>query len=418
MPELIVLFQRFGIALGLGMLIGIERERELPTAFAGIRTFPLISVLGCSAAMVNDHFAPWVFAVGLAVLAAFALGSHLMASGTAGPGITTEISALLAYLIGGLVWWGMIELVAALTMVIVLLLAVKEPLERISRRIGKDDVQAALQFGVITLIVLPILPDQTYGPLDVLNPRLIWQMVVLIAGINLVGYALVKILGSEQGIGLAGLMGGLASSTATTLGFSRHSRDNPALAPELGLGIVLASTIMFVRVLVVAFTVNPKVGHALLAPIASAGAVGLAGCAVLWLGRRKFMTGASEEKESIEARNPFELRWAIAFGLLFGLVILISKAAEVSFGTAGIYVSSVAAGLADVNAITLSLASLAGQNISTQVAAEGITLATLTNTGVKAVLSAVVGAPGMRRYTLPIFAAMIATGIGVSFVLS
>jgi uncharacterized membrane protein (DUF4010 family) len=416
MPELIVLFQNFGIALGLGMLIGLERERELPVAFAGVRTFPMIAMLGCGAALVNDHFAPWAFGIGLAALTLFVLASYLVTSAAGHPGITTEVAALLAYLFGGLVWWGMVELAAALTVATALLLAAKQPLERISRRIGSDDVRAALQFGVITLIVLPILPDQTYGPFDVLNPRRIWEMVVLIAGINLVGYALVKILGSRQGIGLAGLLGGLASSTATTLGFSRHSREDPGLAPELGLGIVLASTVMFVRVLVEAFTVNSEVGYALLAPITAAGAVGLASVTLLWFRRRQI--NEVQETEQVEARNPFELWSAITFGLLFGVVLFLSKAAQVTFGAAGVYISSAAAGLADVDAITLSLANLAGGDISVELAVEGITLAALANTGAKAALSAIVGTPAMRRVTLPIFAAMIVTGIIVSFVIT
>ncbi len=266
LPELAILFQRFGIALGLGLMIGVERERE-KEAFAGIRTFPLIALMGCAAAMLNQVFFPWTFPVTFLILAGFVLVSYILTASAGAPGITTEIASLLVFLYGALAWWQMTELAAALAVVTVLLLATKRPLEQLSQRIGPEDIAAALQFGVITLVILPILPDQTYGPLGVLNPRTIWKMVVLIAAINLVGYGLIKILGSQQGIGLAGLLGGLASSTATALGFSRHSREDPRLSPQLGLGIVLASTIMFIRVVVVVFATNGAVGRMLLPPL-------------------------------------------------------------------------------------------------------------------------------------------------------
>lgn len=414
LPELALLFQRFGIALGLGLMIGVERERGAKDAFAGIRTFPLITLMGCAAAMLNDHFAPWSFPFTFVILAAFVLASYVFTGSAGEPGITTEISSLLGFLYGALVWWKMTELAAALAVVTVLLLATKQPLERLSQRIGPQDLAAALQFGVITLIVLPILPDQTYDPLEVINPREIWKMVVLIAGIDLVGYALIKVLGPQQGIGLAGLLGGLASSTAVTLGFSRHSREDPRLAPELALGMILACTIMFVRVLAEVFAINPAVGRVLVTPIASAGGAGLAGCAYLWFSQRRKARQAGQQ--TIEASNPFELWPAIQFGLLFGVILFLSKAAQEYFGSAGVYVSSIIAGATDVDAITLSLSRLAGDSITERIAAQGITLAALANTAVKAAIATIAGAPALRRHVLPIFGAMIAAGIIVSFV--
>jgi uncharacterized membrane protein (DUF4010 family) len=397
LPGLAILFQRFAIALGLGLMIGVEREREKGEgSFAGIRTFSLITLMGCAAAMFNDLFAPWSFAVIFFVLASLVVASYALTASAGAPGLTTEVASLLGFLYGALVWWRMIELAAALAVVTVLLLATKKPLEQLSQRIGPQDITAALQFGIITLIVLPILPDQTYGPLDVLNPREIWRMVVLIAGINLVGYASIKILGSDQGIGLEGL------------------------SPALALGIVLASTIMFARVLLEAFTVNPALGRILLAPIASAGGVGLLCCAYLWFTQFYRQRGRPQDgpqKEHVEASNPFELWPAIQFGLLFGFILFISKAAQEYAGTAGVYFSSAVAGLTDVDAITLSLSNLAGDAITEIVAARGITLAALANTSVKGAIAATAGSAGLRRFTLPIFVAMIVTGVVVSFVL-
>jgi len=413
-PDLFVLFQRFGIALALGLIIGVEREKEKSEAFAGIRTFPLICLMGCTAAMVNDLFSAWAFAVSFIAFAAIVITAHIFAS-PARQGITTEIAAFLCFLFGGLVWWQMTALAGALAFVTVLLLATKQPLEALSQKIGQQDIAAALQFGVITLIILPILPDRTFGPLDVINPYTIWLMVVLIAGINFVGYILIKIFGAQQGIGIAGLMGGIASSTAVTLGFTRRSRNEPGLAPEFALGIVLASAIMFIRVLVEVFTVNRAVGKVLLIPISSAAVVGLLCCCLVWFFRQK-KAQKTLQKERVKTANPFELWPAILFGLLFGFILLIAKAGQLYFGTAGVYLSSIITGLADVDPIALSLSNLAGDTISINVAARGITLATLSNTAVKMLIT-LSGAPSLFRYSLPIFSSMIITGLLVSFTL-
>ncbi|MCX5894299.1 MAG: MgtC/SapB family protein [Proteobacteria bacterium] len=414
LPELQVLFHRFAIALALGLFIGVEREIEKAGTFAGIRTFPLISMLGCMAAMLNELFIPWTFAVILIIFAAFVLSAYRIVGSASSPGITTEISSLLAFLFGALVWWQMTYLAAALAVVTVLLLASKKPLEGLARKIGQQDIAAALQFAVITLIIFPILPDETYGPLNVLNPHDIWLMVILIAGINLIGYVLIKIFGPHQGIGLAGFLGGIGSSTALTLSFTRHCRKEPDLAADFAFAIVLASSIMFARVLVLAGTVNPELGMVLLVPIGSAGVVGLLGCAYLWFSQKG--KAGQEGREHVKASNPFELWPAIQFGVLFGVILFVAKAAQVYFGAAGVYLSSTITGLTDVDAITLSISKLEGSSIPRAVAVQGITLAALSNTGMKALIAAI-GAPALRRYVLPLFGAMIAAGLMVSFFL-
>lgn len=411
-PELTVLFQRCGVALALGLLLGIEREKEKSQAFAGIRTFPLIALMGCIAAMISDLFSAWAFPAALVVFGAIVLTAHITTAQVRS-GITTEVASFLAFLFGGLVWWQMAPLAAALAVVTVLLLASKDPLEGLSRRINSQDIAAALQFGVITLIVLPILPNRTFGPLDVLNPYTIWLMVVLIAGINFVGYVLVTVLGARQGLGLAGLLGGIGSSTAVTLGFTRRSRNIPNLGPELAIGIVMASAIMFARVLAEAFTVNPVVGRALLVPLCGAGVSGGVCCLGIWLQREKTLRQSSE-REPVKVTNPFELWPAILFGLLFGAVLFISKAAQQYFGTSGVYLSSLVTGLSDVDPITLSLSNLASGTISTTVAARGITIAAMANTAVKMLITLSGGAT-LYRWTLPVFAVMIAVGLALGF---
>jgi uncharacterized membrane protein (DUF4010 family) len=414
MLELTELFIRFGIALALGLFIGFEREKEKHETFAGIRTFPLISLLGCTAALINDSYAPWAFAVCFVTLSAMIITAYFSGRDRSG-GITTAVAAYLCFLFGALVWWQLTALAAALAVVTVLLLAAKKPLEGLSQRIEGREIAAALQFGVITLIILPVLPNETFGPLDVINPYTIWLMVVLIAGINLVGYILIKTLGARQGIGLAGLLGGLASSTALTLGFSRRSRTEPAFTPEFSFAIVVASAVMFARVLVEVFAVNPAVGRLLLLPLCSAGGAGLLCCIVLWRLRRDTGDQDVPLDHPVRVRNPFELWPAVWFGLLFGAILLIARAGQVYFGTAGIYVSSIITGFADVDPIALSLSNLARADLDAIIAARGITLAALANTFVKMLIT-LIGGRALFRYCLPIFGVMIAVGVFVSFV--
>lgn len=415
--DLDVLFKRFGIALAIGLLIGLEREREKAITFAGIRTFPLIAILGCAAAMINELFVPLTFIVTMAILAAISLKSYQLTHTATSPGITTQVASLLAFLFGGLIWWELTAFVAAAAVVTVLLLAAKEPLERLSHHIGHEDIMAALQFGVITLIVLPLLPNRTFGPLDVLNPHTIWMMVILIAGVNLISYALVKILGSSQGIAVAGVLGGLGSSTALTIGFSRRSSKEKHLVPILGLAIVIASTIMFARILVIASSVNVALGRSLIWPMAVTMAVGLISCLILWMIERRRVT-ASEEMGQVTAANPFELWSAIQFGILFGIIILIAKAADHWIGSAGIYLSSFLAGLADVDAITLSLSNLVGNgSLNTEVGTQGILVAAMANTAMKAGIAIVLGSSSLWRYVLPAFLAMALAGLACVFLM-
>lgn len=414
-PELQVLFHRFGIALALGLFIGVEREMEKAGTFAGIRTFPLISMLGCLAAMLNDLFIPWIFVATFVILAGFVISAYFFIGSANAPGITTEISSLLAFLFGALVWWHMTGLASALAVVTVLLLAAKRPLEGLAQRIGQRDLNAALQFAVITLIIFPVLPDKTYGPLNVINFHDIWLFVVLIAGLNLIGYVLIKSLGSQQGIGLAGLIGGIGSSTALAISFSRRSRSEAGLGIEFSFGIILAATVMFIRVLVLTFSINAALGKMLVLPVASAFIAGLLGCFYLWFSqiKRKAREGGTA---TVAITNPLDLWQAIQFGVLFGVIIFIAKAAQVFLGTAGVYLSSFLTGLTDVDAITLSLAKLEGSTIAMHVAAHGIILAVLTNTGVKALITAA-GSPQLRRHALPVFAIMLGVGLAVSLLM-
>jgi uncharacterized membrane protein (DUF4010 family) len=290
-----------------------------------------------------------------------------------------------------------------------LMLALKEWLHRLARKIDTADVEATLKFAIVTLIILPLVPDQNYGPapLDVLNPYKVWLMVVLISGLNFASYLLIKVLGAEHGIGIAGLLGGLASSTAVTLGFSQRSRQADADAAALALGILLAWTVMFFRVVVMTWVISSPLGLRVGAAIGALCIVSLGACYWLWRRRR-----AQERGEVKAGQNPFELDEAIKFGLLFGVVVFVAKAAQVYLGDAGLYLAAGIAGLTDVDAITLAMADLArndAQNL--EVATRAIVIAALANTLVKSGLAASLGSPELRRLTLPISGFLFAAGV-------
>jgi uncharacterized membrane protein (DUF4010 family) len=402
---------RFAAALGLGMLLGLERERSKPATggFAGVRTFSLISLAGGVAAHLDLVLGQEWLALGVfAAIAGIVLRSYAVTAWRGDLGSTTEISALLAFLLGFLCVRDEVPLAAGLAVASAAVLALKEWLHRLAQRIETADVEATLQFAIVTLIVLPLVPDRVYGPppLDVINPYKIWLMVVLISGLNFASYLLVKIVGAEHGIGLTGLLGGLVSSTAVTLGFSQRSRQSPERAASLALGILVAWTVMFVRIPVLVAFVAPGMAATLLLGMAVLGAPCLAIAYALWRRQR------SGGKASVRAgENPFELAQAIRFGLLFGVVSFAAKAAEIYLGDAGLYLAGAVAGLTDVDAIALSMANLASaEPAKADVAGRAVVIAAASNTILKGLLASFMGAPELRRIVLPALGAILAAG--------
>jgi len=407
------LFYRFGVALAIGFLIGLEREyaqgdRE-EGLFAGIRTFPIIGLLGCAAALVADQMAmPWLMAavfLGVSGLTIMAYYGNIQAGRM---GLTTEVAALLTLLIGALCYLGLISLAVALGVIITVLLSIKRDLHRFIRHITREDIYATLKFAVITAIILPLLPNESLGPppLDVLNPYRIWLMVVLISGISFMGYLLIKLVGPRQGIGLSGLLGGLVSSTAVTLSFSQRSRSQPKLAIPLALAITVSWTTMFFRVLVIVVALNTQLLRTLWLPLSISAAAGLAYCLYL------YVTDRTDETGGIRFTNPFELGMAIKFGLFYAVILVFSQAAQMYLGETGVYLSSIVAGLVDLNAISLSLAhlSLPLGSLDTTLVARAIMMAAMANTVVKGGIVLVTGSPELRRATLPGLVAMLVTG--------
>jgi uncharacterized membrane protein (DUF4010 family) len=401
---------RFAVALGLGMLIGLERERTKgEEGGLGVRTFALIALAGALAGYLQERLGlDWLALAIFVAVVALLISAYALTALHGDAGITTEISALLSFLLGLLCAHGQLQMAAWVAVAMALMLALKDWLHRLARRIDASDVEATLKFAIVTLIILPLVPDHNYGPapLDVLNPYKVWLMVVLISGLNFASYLLIKIVGPEHGIGIAGLLGGLASSTAVTLGFSQRSRQPGADASALALGILLAWSVMFLRVVVMSGVISGELGLRLASAMGALCAVSLGACYWLWRRRR-----AQERGEVKPGNNPFELDEAIKFGLLFGIVVFVAKAAQVYLGDAGLYLAAGIAGLTDVDAITLAMADMArsdAQNLN--IAARAIVIAALANTLVKSGLAAGLGSPELRRLTLPISGLLFAAG--------
>ncbi len=416
------IFLRFGASLLIGVLIGMQREyahgsREGTGLFAGARTFSLMSLVGSTAAFLGDTLGSvWVFIsiiglMNLMVIVAY----YVTATEREEIGLTSEVAALITILIGAICYIHSIELAAAMGVVTTVLLAVKGELRQFVRVITQEDVFATLQFAVITAIVLPVLPNKTFGsaPFNVLNPAQIWEMVIFISGINFLGYILVKIVGPKKGLGISGLLGGLASSTATTMSFSERSKSQMGMEKPFAVAIIVAWIIMFIRVIVEVAVVNNLLLSSVWPALVAMGLTGL-----IYAGYLYFSQTAIDEEE-LELSNPFELGTAIKFGLIYALVLLGTKAAELYIGEKAIYLTSIIAGLADVDAITLSISDLTrtGGSISLETGKYAIILATISNTLAKGALVFSIGSKSLRRFIWPIMTVMVVIGIGIGFIL-
>jgi uncharacterized membrane protein (DUF4010 family) len=394
-----------GMALLMGLLMGLEREHSRSSdepLFAGVRTFPIIVLSGYLAGLLAVAGFVWMLPVGFAGTCAIVVTSYAAKLSGRHKGATTEFIALLAFILGALIARDMLIPAATFAVVTTLLLSIKEPLHHLAERISGDELYAVLKFGIVSVIVLPLLPNRTYGPFEVLNPRLIWWMVVLISAVSMIGYVLTRLLGARQGVAVTGLLGGLASSTAATFGLSEKAREaEDPLAKCFALGIVIACTIMFFRMLLLAFVIDPTIVRALMLAMALPVAIGTGGAIFLW--RQK----SGEQETELPVKNPMDLADAIKFGLVFAVVLFVARAAYHYYGSSGAYGAAALAGLVDVDAITVTMTGLARQGVLARTTAGGaILLAGAVNTVVKGGIAAFVGGPALRRIIAPIFAAL------------
>ncbi len=394
---------QFLTSLAIGLLIGLERERN-PSAKAGLRTFALVAVFGTLAALLSDRLnTPWMLVAGFLGVSGMIVAAYLNTPTEENdPGTTTVIALLLSYGLGAMVWLGMAKLAVMLAIGITALLYFKPELHGISHRLSRRDLVAVLQFSVLTFIVLPILPDQSLGPYNAFNPHQAWLMVVLISGLSLTGYAALHIVGSRYGAPLLGLFGGLASSTATTLIYSKHGKGNLAMQSLAASVIVIASMVVLVRL----FLVSSVLAYGSLPVLIPLFAGGLfAGLAVALYNWRKM--SQATELYIPETANPAELHAALGFGLLYVVVLLITAWMADVAGSQGLYAVAFVSGLTDVDAIVLSslrLLSLGQLNESQAVMA--IAIGFLSNLLFKFGMVVFIGGWGLARQVAVGFAAI------------
>lgn len=378
-----------GLALALGLLVGVERgwqEREAAegSRLAGIRTFGLISLLGCLWELLGRSSSEIL--LGIAFLAFVVLLSVAHVAETRAShdyGVTTLIAALITFALGALAVRGDRAVAATAAVLTTIILSLKPILHRWLQCIERPELTAALKLLLISVVILPVLPDRGFGPWQALNPHELWWLVVLIALISFAAYCAVKIAGTERGILLAGFLGGLVSSTGVSLHLSRLGAESEQ-RNIIAAGILVASATMFVRVLFLAAVLNPGLAK-LLGPPTLAMALWLFASAVLQT--RKSQRAALD---SLQLRNPVELGQALQFGLLLALIMLGAHAARAWLGESGIYLLAAISGVADVDAITLSMSRLGFGEVSIRSAAIAVLIATVVNTLTKGALVSII----------------------------
>ncbi len=384
---------QLAIALAVGLLIGLERGWHERTAeegmrVAGVRTFALIGLLGGFTGLLAAETQLAVIGYGFVALAAVVVAGHVAAARRkVDVGITSLVAALLTFALGTAATQGYVTEAAMAAVVTALLLGYKSLLHRWVSALEPEELRAALKLLAVSVIVLPLLPDRGFGPWQALNPFEIWWMVVLIAGISFCGYFAMKIAGSGKGAALTGLFAGLASSTVLTLHFSRLARSRPESSHILAAGILIASGTMFPRLLVIASIVSKPVVEVLLVPSLVMAAVVLVSAAALWWrGGHK-----AEDSENTRLSNPLDLGSAVLFGVLLTFILVAAKGLEAAFGEAGLLALAGISGLADVDAITLTLAKMSRSEVAVDLAGFCIILASAVNSLVKGAMAMVIG---------------------------
>lgn len=404
-------------ALFVGLLIGIERGwsgREEQEGFrvAGLRTFSLIGILGGVWAVISKEFGEWILFAVFAVISVLITISHVLEYRKTGDaGTTTAFSMMLTF---SLAAWAALGyyIPAFITVVIVVaLLSMKPVLHKWLRNIETEELYAGIKLLIISIIFLPLLPDKGYGPWYALNPYWIWWMVVLICGISFVGYFAIKHIGNRWGTLVTSVTGGLASSTAVTLSLSQFASEHKSKSIFMG-GITIASSIMFIRILVEVAIVNTSLLKVLWIPISIMFISLLAVGYLLW-----FRADMPDVETDLNIKNPFNIGVALKFGLFLAVILVLAEGMKVWFGDQGIYILSLLSGLMDVDAITLSLSRMALEDLGNQVATLGIVIAAATNTIVKGVIFAYFAGFKESLYFLGLLSFSIIPGLAAAVIL-
>lgn len=385
------------LSLVLGFLIGLQREMHTIYSnktqdFGGARTFSMIALFGYLSAWFSA-FSPYFFLIASVVMGLLLIAAYIVNSvSIAEKGATTEFAALVTFVVGGMLNFSLPIFSVFITIVVLFVLNIKDTVKEYEQTITKKDLSAAILFMIMTFVILPLLPDRAIDSMGLINLYRIWIMVVLVAGISFFGYIAIRILGSAHGIGAAGLFGGLVSSTAVAMSMARRVHENGFLTKNLALGITLASSMMLIRAGVEMWVVNPVLTYTFLIPIAVGTLSGYGYIAMLY-----FTSKREDIPQNIEFKNPFDLKEAVVMGVIFGATIALISLSNRYIGNAGVYAVALVSGIADVDAIILSLSSLAKSGLNPTTAHYAILIAIVSNTFAKAALVLFFGKMGLFR---------------------
>ena len=385
---------RFLLAAALGGLIGLERQVgrvESRADFAGLRTFALYAIWGAGAALIGREIGQAAFAVVAAGFVALLVVEYWFIASGGDRGTTTEAASFAAFVIGVLVWMEHEVAALALAVGVAILLQSKVWIHGVVGRFTNEDLRALLRFGVLTAVILPLVPDRNMGPFDAINPFQIWLMVVFVAGIGLAGYIALRLLG-PRGLAPTGLVGGLVSSTAVTLGFSRMSRRSPRVTNSLAAGILGASGLMYARVLIEALVVEPELGRTLAVPLGALFVAVVGTALVMW-----WRTTRHDQVDAdLKVRNPLTITSALQFGALYGVVVFIAKALIDNVSQSSLSAVGAVSGINDVDAITLAAANFVREGtVPVGTGAGAVLAAVAVNTLVKAGLAFALGSKAL-----------------------
>lgn len=400
----------------LGALVGLirqwsdqaGRDEKHEVDLGGVRTYTLWAMLGCLGAYGSKEFSPYLLPIVAILIGAQQIVSLAKIPMRQKPGGTTFASVLLTLFVGVLVFWGQRQVAVVVAATTMVLLGLKQPLHMWTRAFTSDDIRATLQFVAITGVILPLVPSKDFGPYGGFNLHSTWLMVVLISGLGFAGYIAVRLVGQGAGVLLTSFLGGLASSTATTLAFSRRSKELPESSRDDALAVIVACTVMLPRVLIAIGVLDPELAMGLLLPFAIMAVPGIGYAAWLWFFRRK----AGEEVATPQLSNPLNLSIAVKFALLYAVISFLVKALTHLGLSSSVLPLSFVSGLTDMDAISLSLAgSHSKAALALPLAGSAIILAAVANSIVKAGLAVAFGSPALRRDVAIVLGLTIAAGV-------
>lgn len=397
------------ISMGVGLIIGLEREFDKlkeERGFAGIRTFPIVAILGFSIAHLTGLFTPWLLIASLSSFILFlAFNQFQQQQEENGQGLTTKLALTATFILGVMVSAQYYRDAVATAVIIVTLLSLKARFQTVISNITSEELFAFIKFTIIALLILPFLPNRQYGPNGLLNPFEIGSIIVIVSFLNFIGYFLVKFVGSKEGIILTAILGGLISSTAVTWNYASRSRESPEFSNKYSAGIIIASAIMFPRLTFLAYIFNNAILLHLALPFGLLTLLCVLATLVLM---RK---GDNKPATDIKLGNPLNMLNAIGFGVLYVVILFAIFYSSQFFGESGLYYSALIAGLADTDAITISMAKYAAAGEKLKLASSVIIAATVSNMLVKLGITYFKGSKIAGKLVGYTFGAIILTGI-------